>query len=171
MSKTVVGLFKQPSVAERVVKDLDASAFPRDEIRVLGEPREMSGDGATSTPRTDFEVRLSKELTAIGATDREADAYVQGVRRGGVLVFATGSSEAVDGAARIMNRYDAIELEELIGRQPEVGSTVGQNMAPMFEGADQPIRRRCPHVCLVGNTETVTGRNLAAPVRKCRYRG
>ena len=59
MSKTAVGLFEHPSVAEQVVHDLEVSGFPRNEIRVLGEPREMSSDGATSTPRTDFEVGLN----------------------------------------------------------------------------------------------------------------
>jgi hypothetical protein len=56
-----------------------------------------------STPRIDFEVNLNRELTAIGASDREADTCVQGVRRGGVLVLATGSNEQVDNAATIMN--------------------------------------------------------------------
>jgi hypothetical protein len=140
MSKTAVGLFEHPSVAEQVVHDLEVSGFPRNEIRVLVEPREMSSDGATSTPRTDFEVGLNKELTAIGASDREADAYVRGVRRGGVLVFATGHNEAVDHAAGIMNRHYAIELDEFIGSRPEVANAVGQNMTPVFEGSLQTGR-------------------------------
>ena len=73
MSKTAVGLFEHPGVADQVVHDLDARAFPRNEIRILGEPREMSGDGVTSIPRTDFEVGLNRELKAIGASDREGE--------------------------------------------------------------------------------------------------
>jgi hypothetical protein len=140
MSKTAVGLFQHPGVAQQVVHDLDASAFPGNEIRILGEPREMSGDGLTSTPRTDFEVGLNRDLTAIGATVREANAYVQGVRRGGVLVFATGSNEAVDNAARIMNRHAAIELEELIGSRPAIAGVVGENMTPILDGSPQTGR-------------------------------
>jgi hypothetical protein len=140
MAKTAVGLFEHPGVAQQVVHDLDASAFPRNEIRILGEPREMSGDGISSTPRTDFEVGLNRELTAIGANEREANAYVQGVRRGGVLVFATGSNEAVANAADIMNRYDALELEELIGRRPQIGSTAGENMTPILDSSPQTGR-------------------------------
>ena len=71
-----------------------------------------------STPRIDFEVGFNRELTAIGASGREADAYVQVVRRGGVLVLATGSNEQVDNAATIMNRHDAMELAELTGSRP-----------------------------------------------------
>jgi hypothetical protein len=122
MSKTAVGLFQYPSLADQVVQDLDASAFPRHEIRILGEPRVMSGDGVMSTPRTDFEVGLNRELKAIGASVDEAIAYVQGVRRGGVLVFATGSGAQVDNAAAIMNRHHAIRVEELIGGEPQTDS-------------------------------------------------
>jgi hypothetical protein len=129
MSKTAVGLFEDPGVADQVVHDLDASAFPRNEIRVLGEPRDMSMTGLTGTPRTDFEVGLNRELKAIGASDREASAYVQGVRRGGVLVFATGSNEQVDSAAEIMNRHDALEVEELIGSEPSTSGLASERVA------------------------------------------
>ena len=129
MSKTAVGLFEHPGVVDLVVRDLDASAFPRDKIRTIGEPREMEGDGVTSTPRIDFEVGLNRELTAIGASSREADAYVQGVRRGGVLVLATGSNEQVD-----------MELAELNGSRPETLSVPSENMTPMLDGSPQTGR-------------------------------
>jgi len=140
MSKTAVGLFQHPGVADQVVHDLDARAFPRNEIHILGEPREMSGDGVTSIPRIDFEVGLNRDLKAIGASDREARAYVQAVRRGGVLVFASGSNEQVDDAAEIMNRHDAIEVEELIGNELEAGSTATGNMTPIVDSSPQTGR-------------------------------
>jgi hypothetical protein len=140
MSKTVVGLFEHPGVVDQVVRDLDASAFPRDKIRIVGEPREMQGDGVTSTPRIDFEVGFNRELTAIGASAREAEAYVQGLRRGGVLVLATGSNEQVDNAATIMNRHDAMDLAELTGSRPGTFSVPAENMTPMLDGSPQTGR-------------------------------
>ena len=146
MSKTAVGLFEHAGVADQVVHDLDASAFPRNEIRILGEPRDMSVDGAMSTPRTDFQVGLDRELRAIGASDQEASAYVQGVRRGGVLVFATGSNEQVDNAAEIMNRHDAMKVEELVGSEPNTGSSMvgesGESAAPVHDSFTQTGRTR-----------------------------
>jgi hypothetical protein len=85
-------------------------------------------------------VGLDREIQAIGASEREANAYVQGVRRGGVLVFATGSNEAVGNAAEIMNRHNAIEVEELVGNEPETGSTVTENMTPILDGSSQTGR-------------------------------
>ena len=139
MSKTAVGLFQHASVADQVLEDLDANAFPRDEVRILGEPREMSVDGVMSTPRTDFEVGLNRDLRAIGVSNDEADAYVQGVRRGGVLVFATGSSAQVDKAAEIMNRHDAIEVDELVGGKLNSG-LAGETMPRIQDSSSQTGR-------------------------------
>ena len=140
MSKTAVGLFEHSGLAHQVVQDLETSAFPRGEIRILGESRDMSVDGPMSTPRTDFEVGLNRELKAIGADAQEAIAYVEGVRRGGVLVFATGSTEEIDNAAKIMNRHGAIEVETLVGSEPNVGSMDGENMTPVHESSNQTGR-------------------------------
>jgi len=127
MSKTAVGLFENPGVAELVVQDLDATAFPRKEIRVVAEPLDMPVTGVMSFPRTDFEVGLARELMAIGATEPEASAYTQGVRRGGTLVFATGSNEDVSRAADIMNLHGALAVEEVVGREPSSGGIISGN--------------------------------------------
>jgi hypothetical protein len=144
MSKTAVGLFQNRSVADQVVQDLNAGALPRNEIRILGELREMSVNGAMSTPRLDFEVGLNRELRAIGATSDEANAYVQGVRRGGVLVFATGSNAQVDKAAEIMNRHEAIEVDELVGSALHTDSLAGETMTRVRESSPQTGRINQP---------------------------
>jgi hypothetical protein len=113
MARAAVGLFENSGLVEEIIHDLEAGGFPRTDIRVLSEPREMPGSGMMSTPHTDFEVDLVRELRAIGAAEADAEAYVRGVRRGGVIVFATGSGEKLNTAAEIMNRHRAIELEEL----------------------------------------------------------
>jgi hypothetical protein len=140
MSKTAVGLFEHSDLAHQVVHDLETGAFPQGEIRILGESRDMSVDGVMSTPRTDFEVSLNRELQAIGANGQEAIAYVKGVRRGGLLVFATGSIEQVDNAAEIMNRHGAIDVEKLVGNEPDVASMAGENMTPVHESSNQTGR-------------------------------
>ena len=97
-------MFEKSDLIDEIVHDLEASGFPRNDIRILSEPREMAGSGMMSTPHTDFEVDLVREFRTIGTGEADAEAYVQGIRRGGVIVFATGSGEKVDAAAEIMNR-------------------------------------------------------------------
>lgn len=126
MSRTAVGLFENPMVAEQVVHDLEVSGFPRNNVRVLKEPMDMPVTGVMSTPRTDFQVELNRDLRKIGANEQEAKAYVEGVRRGGVLVFASGPDEKIEAAAEIMNRHRPVEVEELTGGELDLPGTTGE---------------------------------------------
>jgi len=123
MAKTAVGLFENLGSVDEVVRDLVAIGFPPDDIRILREPEEMVGSGLMSIPHTDFEVDLIRELRTIGAAEADAEAYVEGVRRGGAMLFATGSGEKADRAVEIMNRHRAVEIEELGALEPHLPGT------------------------------------------------
>jgi len=142
MSKTAVGLFENRGLADEVVHDLEANGFPRNEIRILGESLDMAGSGVMSTPNIDFEVSLDRDLRKIGATDKEANVYVQGVRRGGVLVFATGPDEKVEAAAEIMNRHSPVEVEELTGGELDLPSATGRNVNATHDSSVQTGKTR-----------------------------
>ena len=116
--KTAIGLFKNAVPVDEVVRRIEALGFPRNEVRILEEPERFEVSGVMSFPRLDFEVELTEALTTIGATEAEAEAYIQGLRRGGALVFATGSDGKVDAAAEIMNRHGAVGVEEGSGPEP-----------------------------------------------------
>jgi hypothetical protein len=130
MPKTAVGLFKDPKVVDEVVREIEALGFPRSEVRTLGEPLDLAVTGVMSIPHTDFETGLFRELTRIGATRQEADAYVEGLRHRGILVFATGSDDRVESAAQIMNRHGAVEIEESTGPEPSLPQVPRANMMP-----------------------------------------
>jgi len=70
MAKTAVGLFENPGSVDEVVRELKASGFPQKDVRVLREPREMAGSGVMSTPHTDFEVDLIRDLRRSGPPKR-----------------------------------------------------------------------------------------------------
>lgn len=120
MPKTAVGLFENPSLVDDVVREIEALGVPRKEVRALEEPSSFDVTGVMSFPRLDYEVGLVRELTRIGATEAEAETYLQGLRRGGALVLATGSDQIVEGAASIMNRHGAVEIEEASGGEPDL---------------------------------------------------
>jgi hypothetical protein len=136
MPKTAVGLFENPGLADSVVREIEALGFPRKEVRTLAEPATFEVTGVMSFPRLDFEVDLARELTRIGATKAESQAYVEGLRRGGALVFATGSDERVETAADVMDRRGAVEIEETSGTEPQLPGVVRENMTPM---RDSPV--------------------------------
>jgi len=135
MPKTVVGLFENALIVDDAVREIEALGFPRQEVRTMKEPANFDVPGVMSFPRLDFEVDLSRELTRIGATVPEARAYVEGLRRGGALAFATGSDEKVETAGNIMNRLGAVEVADLSGPEPQLHGVTHQNMTPRHDGS------------------------------------
>ena len=144
MSRTAIGLFENPGSVDEVVRDLEASGFPRNDVRVLGEPREMAGSGVMSTPHTDFEMGLIRDLTGFGVVEADAESYMQGVRRGGVMVFATSSSEKADAATEIMNRHGAVEIEEISASRPNLPNADAGEVTPVHNISTQTGRSRSP---------------------------
>jgi hypothetical protein len=134
MPKTVVGLFENSGLVDDVVREIEALGFPGREVRTLQEPTTFEVTGIMSFPRLDFEVDLSRELSRIGATKTEAQAYVEGLRRGGALAFATGSQEKVQAAADVMARHGAVEIEEVVGALRQLPEVVHANITPMRDG-------------------------------------
>ncbi len=134
MAKTAVGLFENRSSVDDVVRALKADRFGAKDVRVLSEPVDMGGGGAMSTPHTDFEVDLTRDLRAIGATEAHVKAYVEGVRRGGIMVFATGPGDKADAAVAIMNSHGAVEVDEVSGSDLQLPGAE-QNAAPDLEAS------------------------------------
>jgi len=110
----------------------------------MREPADFDVTGVMSFPRVDFEVDLNRELTRIGATISEAQAYVEGLRRGGALAFATGSDEMVAAAGNIMNRLGAVEVEAVTGPEPRLPAVVHKSMTPTRESTVMTGRIRQP---------------------------
>jgi len=143
MPKTAVGLFKS-HVVDDVVREIETLGIPRNEVRIVGEPATFEVSGLMSFARLEFEVELARELTRIGATTAEAQAYMDGLRRGGALVLATGSDEKVDRAAEIMNRHGAIEIEETSGPEPHLPAVSREHAGPIVENSVMTGRIRQP---------------------------
>ena len=95
-----------------------------------------------STPHTDFEVDLIRDLTAFGVVEGDAEAYVQGVRRGGVMVFATGTGKNADQAAEIMNCHGALEIEKISATRPALPNAEIAEKIPVRDPSTQTGRVR-----------------------------
>ena len=119
MSETAVGLFEDAVVAEAVVDSLRAHGFPSSSIRVVAAPgtASVASLGSETGINTgfnngNFATGVTKDLRAMGATEYESNAYLAGLHRGNVLVYATGSKSQANQAVAVMNQYSALEIEE-----------------------------------------------------------
>lgn len=119
MPSTAVGLFTNGSVVDRVIKEIETLGFARNEVRRLNEPDSFEITGVMSFPRLDFETALERRLKTIGATETQTQAFLQGLRGGGTVLFATDPDEQkVRTAEDVMNKNGAAALEEGSGPEP-----------------------------------------------------
>jgi hypothetical protein len=132
MPKTAVGLFDNPSIVDDVVREIEVLGFPRNEIRTIEEPENFEVTGVMSFARFEFESDLIREFTRIGTTGAEAHIYIEGLQRGGALVFATGSDDRVEAAADIMNRCGAVDIEEISGLEPQSPGIARESTTPTY---------------------------------------
>jgi hypothetical protein len=103
MQETAVGLFDNAGVADSVVDSLRAHGIPSNGIRVISSTNGTKSDG--------FGAGFATELSAMGVSEYEKEAYLAGLRRGNVLVFATGSRQQAAEALTIMNEFAALEID------------------------------------------------------------
>ena len=104
MPNTVVGLYRNDAEVQHVVNDLVDNDFPRRSI-------ELHDEAGT---------RLRGWLSDQGVPEREADEYVDGVRKGGKLVTLSSPDERSRDAVRIMRRH-----EDHAARAADTGAAVG----------------------------------------------
>jgi uncharacterized protein (TIGR02271 family) len=100
MAKTVIGLFDDPRQAQHIVQALVDDGFRREDIRTLTSQQEGASVGALSTR---------------GVPEAEAQAYAEGLRRGGAVVLVDTADERADRAVAIMERAPAVERETRTG--------------------------------------------------------
>jgi hypothetical protein len=143
MARTAIGLFQNQINAEQTVTELKGAGFPANDLRVIAEPRYMPVSSPLSTPGMDFCMELALEFRAMGVTETETQAYIQGVRNGGAIVFANGSIEQVEKAAEIMNCHQAANVEELSGMEPDIAEIPHDSAVPLGVGTAQTGRVRC----------------------------
>jgi hypothetical protein len=143
MTHTAIGLFPNSLNAEQAITELKAAGIAANELRVISEPRYMHVAGVLSTPEIDFCADLDQDLRAMGVTEPEVQAFIRGVRNGGVLVFASGSIEQVENFASIMNHREAANVEELTGMEPVLPGVAHESAIPAHGYSAQTGRVRC----------------------------
>ena len=132
-------------LVDAAVLEIEAFGFPRQEVRTMREPASFDVTGVMSFPRIDFEVDLNRELTRIGATIPEAQAYVKGCGVGEHWLSPLAPTRRWMPPRNVMNRHGAVEVEEIAGPEPVLAG-VGHHSStsPRSEGSVMAGRIRQP---------------------------
>lgn len=96
MAKTAVALYDTKNEAQQVVNELTNAGFSRSNIQLQTKQDRDSIDA----------------LTSAGLPRQNAEAYQEGVRRGGHLIIVTTANDQIDTAVEVMERYESINVQE-----------------------------------------------------------
>jgi hypothetical protein len=95
MMKTVTSLFQSEQHAAAAVSHLEQAGIRKSEIDIWSTPH-----------------NLAPLLEDEGVSRSDANAYVEGVIRGGTLVIVSCTDAEVDEAVRILDREGVLDLDE-----------------------------------------------------------
>ena len=127
MADTAVGLFEDTFVSDALVAALTAHGLEPRNLRVLAQPKGLPVSSETSTPYVDIAAGLAVDLRDMGASEFEIEHYLEGLRKGHVILLATGTWEQAYAAVSLMNQYGALLLEEYAGAAPvDPGAYLGE---------------------------------------------
>lgn len=113
MASTVVGLYDQHNVAEKVFRELKNSGIQSDALTMIShEQTDLSSWNTESRnwDRGQFGHDITDRLVNLGVPRQDAEMYTEGVRRGGTLVVAHVDDESTNRTAEIMNRYNPVDI-------------------------------------------------------------
>lgn len=136
--KTIIGMFEDYDEAEDLLDDLVDEGFDRASIDIIKteEGREKEKGGG-------FLQSLKKLFTTQkDIPESYRGYYSEGVRRGGVLVSIAVSDEDAERATELMNKHDAIDVEQRAESWKKAGWTGFKEGMPAYTSEEIAKERK-----------------------------
>ena len=127
MSRTITAMFDNRAEAEQAKSRLQSSRIDADRIRIIDKSSSRSGSMQEEPGEQGFMASL-KELFM---PEEDAQAYGEGIRRGGFLLCAQVDEDQADEAIRILDQDSTVDFDRrqdewrTDGWQPYAGSSAG----------------------------------------------
>lgn len=151
MSQTVIGIFDYTSEAQEAVSYLVNNGFNRESIDLSSRGAETEG---TSTTSDDYDDHTGSGVggffSNLFGTSDEADKYTKVGRKGAIVTVHAKSSEEAESAAKILDNYGAIDVNERAESYKSSGYTnTGTDAADSIKIIEEKMQ--------VGKREVETG--------------
>ncbi len=135
MSQTVIGIFDYTSEAQEAVSYLVNNGFSRSDIDISSRGAETEG---TSTTADDYDDNTNSGVggffSNLFGTNEEADKYTQVGRKGSIVTVHAKSSQEAESAAKILDNYGAIDVDDRAQQYKSTGTT--STSQPLATDAD-----------------------------------
>jgi len=157
---TVVGVYDNFSDAESAVQALLTAGFSRADVQ-LNPDRDDDGTSSagTSTSTSDAHSGIRGFFYSLFGGDENTghhDTYAESVRRGSyVLTVTVNSDTEIDRATEIMNRFNAVDIDERVSHWKKQGWTGYDTSAPRYT-KDEIAKERAGYASLSAGGATGT---------------
>lgn len=133
MAQTVIGIFDSATEAQQAIQQLVSNGFMRDQIDVSAQATTQQGGTSGQLEGDNSHSNFFKSLFD---DHKEANTYSEVARRGRVVTVHASSSEQAQSAARILDQYGAVDVNERTGYY---GNTADRSASNMEAGTSIPI--------------------------------
>ncbi len=158
MRQTVFGIFNKANEAQNAVKELLDAGFTRKMIDVHST-REGTNAADKSTSHSKSNERNSDGyrnfFSNLFADTNEAETYSEVARRGSVVTVHTTSAEESERAAKILDRFGAVDVNEEVRKQRNTEGARGSQ--PTGRAGDSESIPVIEEEMQVGKREVETG--------------
>ena len=116
MAQTVIGIFDYTSEAQEAVNYLVNNGFSKSDIDLSSRGSETEGTSSSATSSADYDDNTSGGVSGFfsnlfGSGD-EADKYTTVGRKGSIVTVHAKSSQEAEQAAKILDNYGAVDVNE-----------------------------------------------------------
>ncbi|RYE29225.1 MAG: DUF2382 domain-containing protein [Sphingobacteriaceae bacterium] len=154
MSQTVIGIFDYTSEAQEAVSYLTSNGFSRDSID-LSTRAEM--EGVTPAETEEPQDGISSFFSNLFGSDHEdSQKYSQVGQHGAIVTIHAKSAEEAENAAKILDNYGAIDVNER-SEQYTSGNTTARGIAQPTKNNESDTIKIIEEKMEVGKREVETG--------------
>jgi len=112
MSQTVIGIFDYTSEAQEAVNYLTNNGFNRSDIDISSRGTDTEDSTMTNDHDDDDHDSIGGFFSNLFGSGDETDKYTQVGRKGSIVTVHAKSSDEAENAARILDNYGAIDVDE-----------------------------------------------------------
>jgi uncharacterized protein (TIGR02271 family) len=138
MLQTVIGIFDSANEAQQAVKELVSNGFMRDQIDVSSSKAIHTPTNLANVQNNDTHSNFFSSLFDDG---QEANTYAQRARQGSVVTVHAQSGEQAQEAARILDGYGAVDVNEQANRnRTSTGSASSMDAATSLPVIEEELQ-------------------------------
>ncbi len=157
MAQTVIGIFDYTSEAQEAVSYLTSNGFSRDNIDISSRGAETEGSTSNDDYEDDGHSSVGGFFSNLFGTGEETEKYTEVGRRGSIVTVHAKSADEAENAARILDNYGAIDVNERAEAYKTTGTSTLTGTTPTTKATDADSIKIIEEKMQVGKREVETG--------------